>query len=66
MSQSQPCPFQGSKLAAGYDLYSAYDYTIPASGKMLVKTDIQVSACYAIVEIMGRVLSKVPRILDWE
>ena len=34
---------QGSKLAAGYDLYSAYDYVVPAGGKVMAKTDIQVS-----------------------
>jgi dUTP pyrophosphatase len=34
---------QGSAVAAGYDLYSAYDYTIPARGKVLAKTDLQVS-----------------------
>ena len=32
---------QGSQLAAGYDLYSAYDYVIPAGGKVMAKTDIQ-------------------------
>jgi hypothetical protein len=26
-----------------YDLYSAYDYVLPARGKVLAKTDIQVS-----------------------
>ena len=36
-------PTKGSKLAAGYDLYSAYEYNIPAMGKVLVKTDIQIS-----------------------
>ena len=35
-------PTRGSKVAAGYDLYSAYDYTIPPRGKVLAKTDIQV------------------------
>lgn len=35
-------PTRGSKLAAGYDLYSAYDYEIPAHGKLVAKTDIQV------------------------
>jgi len=35
-------PTRGSASAAGYDLYSAYDYTIPAGGKILAKTDIQV------------------------
>jgi len=35
-------PTRGSISAAGYDLYSAYDYVIPAQGKVLAKTDIQV------------------------
>ncbi|XP_057329649.1 deoxyuridine 5'-triphosphate nucleotidohydrolase [Microplitis mediator] len=35
-------PLKGSALAAGYDLRSAYDYVIPAQGKELVKTDIQI------------------------
>ncbi|XP_060075207.1 deoxyuridine 5'-triphosphate nucleotidohydrolase, mitochondrial-like [Ylistrum balloti] len=42
-------PSRGSKLAAGYDLYSAYDYMIPARGKQVVKTDIQIAlpdGCY--------------------
>jgi len=29
-------------LAAGYDLYSAYDYVIPAQGKVIAKTDISI------------------------
>ncbi|XP_074235353.1 deoxyuridine 5'-triphosphate nucleotidohydrolase, mitochondrial-like [Saimiri boliviensis] len=36
----------------GYDLYSAYDYTIPPMEKALVKTDIQIalpSGCYGRV-----------------
>jgi len=35
-------PTRGSKSAAGYDLYSAYDYTIAPRGKVLAKTDIQI------------------------
>ena len=35
-------PTRGSKLAAGYDLYSAYNNLIPAKGKQLCKTDIQI------------------------
>ena len=35
-------PTKGSQYAAGYDLYSAYDYTIMAKGKELIKTDISV------------------------
>ncbi|XP_069101796.1 deoxyuridine 5'-triphosphate nucleotidohydrolase, mitochondrial-like [Argopecten irradians] len=45
-------PTRGSKLAAGYDLYSAYDYTIPARQKQIVKTDIQIAlpdGCYGRV-----------------
>ena len=42
-------PTRGSKLAAGYDLYSAYDCEVPAHGKFCVKTDLQISVpsgCY--------------------
>ena len=42
-------PTKGSKMAAGYDLKSAYNVVIPAEGKALVKTDIQIqlpSDCY--------------------
>merc|ERR1711973_899918 len=35
-------PTKGSKTAAGYDLYSAYDYVIPAQGKVIAKTDISI------------------------
>eukprot|EP00088_Acartia_fossae_P070812 TRINITY_DN9573_c0_g1_i2.p1 TRINITY_DN9573_c0_g1~~TRINITY_DN9573_c0_g1_i2.p1 ORF type:complete len:175 (+),score=55.45 TRINITY_DN9573_c0_g1_i2:2-526(+) len=35
-------PTRGSQKAAGYDLYSAYDYQIPPRGKILAKTDIQI------------------------
>ena len=44
-SQKKPNPFfllTGSKLAAGYDLHSAYDYEIPAHGKLIAKTDLQI------------------------
>jgi dUTP pyrophosphatase len=43
------CPTKFSKLAAGYDLYSAYDYIVPKRGKNLIKTDIRVAipkGCY--------------------
>ncbi|KAJ1057818.1 hypothetical protein K5549_013158 [Capra hircus] len=42
-------PTNGSACAAGYELYSAYDYTVPPMEKVLVKTDIQIalpSGCY--------------------
>jgi hypothetical protein len=36
LSENAYPPTRGSKLAAGYDLYSAYDYVIPAMGKEMV------------------------------
>eukprot|EP00049_Salpingoeca_infusionum_P022524 m.7337 g.7337 ORF g.7337 m.7337 type:complete len:170 (-) comp5235_c0_seq2:267-776(-) len=45
-------PTRGSALAAGYDLYSAYDIEIPAQGKAIVKTDIAIAipdGCYGRV-----------------
>ncbi|XP_050395438.2 deoxyuridine 5'-triphosphate nucleotidohydrolase isoform X1 [Patella vulgata] len=45
-------PTRGSKLAAGYDLYSAYNVTVPSKGKAVVKTDIQIAlpdGCYGRV-----------------
>ena len=39
-------------MAAGYDLKSAYNVVVPAEGKALVKTDIQIqlpSGCYGRV-----------------
>uniref|UniRef100_H2ZPZ1 Deoxyuridine 5'-triphosphate nucleotidohydrolase n=1 Tax=Ciona savignyi TaxID=51511 RepID=H2ZPZ1_CIOSA len=45
-------PTRGSALAAGYDLYSAYDVIVPARGKQLIKTDIQINlpdGCYGRV-----------------
>ncbi|KAM6181060.1 deoxyuridine 5'-triphosphate nucleotidohydrolase, mitochondrial [Erethizon dorsatum] len=49
LSEHATAPTRGSARAAGYDLYSAYDYTIPPMEKALVKTDIQIalpSGCY--------------------
>jgi len=42
LSEHALIPTKGSKTAAGYDLYSAYDYVIPGQGKMIVKTDISI------------------------
>lgn len=45
-------PTRGSKLAAGYDLYAAYDYVIKARGKDMIQTDLQIalpSGCYGRV-----------------
>ena len=42
---TQACFFSllsGSPLSAGYDLYAAYDGVVPARGKTLVKTDLQI------------------------
>jgi len=42
LSEHALIPTKGSKTAAGYDLYSAYDYVIPAQGKVIAKTDISI------------------------
>ncbi|XP_068407220.1 deoxyuridine 5'-triphosphate nucleotidohydrolase, mitochondrial isoform X3 [Eschrichtius robustus] len=52
LSEHATAPTRGSERAAGYDLYSAYDYTVPPMEKALVKTDIQIalpSGCYGRV-----------------
>ncbi|XP_066200399.1 deoxyuridine 5'-triphosphate nucleotidohydrolase, mitochondrial isoform X2 [Saccopteryx leptura] len=52
LSEHATAPTKGSARAAGYDLYSAYDYTIPPMEKTLVKTDIQIAlpaGCYGRV-----------------
>ncbi|XP_062947405.1 deoxyuridine 5'-triphosphate nucleotidohydrolase, mitochondrial isoform X2 [Cynocephalus volans] len=52
LSEHATAPTRGSARAAGYDLYSAYEYTIPPMEKALVKTDIQIalpSGCYGRV-----------------
>lgn len=52
ISERATTPSRGSHLAAGYDLYSAEDMTIPKQGKALVKTDIAISlpeGCYGRV-----------------
>lgn len=35
-------PFKASPKSAGFDLKSAYDYIIPAKGKEIIKTDLQI------------------------
>ncbi|KAK9503493.1 hypothetical protein O3M35_010038 [Rhynocoris fuscipes] len=45
-------PMKGSPKAAGFDLRSAYQYVVPAHGKELVKTDLQIDVpenCYGRV-----------------
>jgi len=43
LSQNARLPAKGSKLAAGYDLYSSEETVIPARGKGLVKTGISIA-----------------------
>ncbi|XP_026761474.1 deoxyuridine 5'-triphosphate nucleotidohydrolase [Galleria mellonella] len=45
-------PTKGSEKAAGLDMKSAYDCVVPARGKALVKTDLQIElppGCYGRV-----------------
>ncbi|KAJ8247847.1 hypothetical protein GJAV_G00251190 [Gymnothorax javanicus] len=45
-------PTRGSTKSAGYDLYSAYDYSVAPMDKVVVKTDIQIAVpagCYGRV-----------------
>ncbi|XP_073424556.1 deoxyuridine 5'-triphosphate nucleotidohydrolase, mitochondrial [Dendrobates tinctorius] len=52
LSEHASAPTRGSVRAAGYDLYSAYDYTIDPQDKAIVKTDIQIcvpTGCYGRV-----------------
>ncbi|XP_072237018.1 deoxyuridine 5'-triphosphate nucleotidohydrolase, mitochondrial isoform X1 [Leuresthes tenuis] len=52
LSEHATAPTRGSAKAAGYDLYSAYDYSIGPMDKAIVKTDIQIAVphgCYGRV-----------------
>ena len=52
LSENSFVPTLGSNHSAGYDLYSAYDYVVPARDRCLIKTDIAISIpddCYARV-----------------
>lgn len=49
LSEFATIPTKGSKVAAGYDLYAAYDYVVKAMDKEMIKTDLQIalpSGCY--------------------
>ncbi|KDR07209.1 deoxyuridine 5'-triphosphate nucleotidohydrolase [Zootermopsis nevadensis] len=49
LSEKALAPLKGSAKAAGFDLRSAYDVTVPARGKVLIKTDLQIKlppGCY--------------------
>lgn len=43
LTENATTPSRGSNRAAGFDLYSAYDYSIGPMDKVLVKTDIQIA-----------------------
>eukprot|EP00741_Cyanophora_paradoxa_P005917 tig00000949_g5735.t1 len=43
LSENATIPVRGSKLAAGYDLSSAYECVVPAHGKLIVLTDIAIA-----------------------
>ncbi|XP_061078053.1 deoxyuridine 5'-triphosphate nucleotidohydrolase, mitochondrial isoform X3 [Conger conger] len=43
LSENATAPTRGSSRAAGYDLYSAYDYSVAPLDKAIVKTDIQIA-----------------------
>ncbi|XP_065139915.1 deoxyuridine 5'-triphosphate nucleotidohydrolase, mitochondrial isoform X1 [Paramisgurnus dabryanus] len=43
LTENATTPTRGSNLAAGYDLYSAYDYSVAPMDKVLVKTDLQIA-----------------------
>ena len=52
LSNNAHSPTKATDFAAGFDLYSAYDYLVPAGGRQLVMTDIQVAVpenCYGRV-----------------
>ncbi|KAG7333604.1 hypothetical protein KOW79_003739 [Hemibagrus wyckioides] len=52
LSEHATAPTRGSAKAAGYDLYSAYDYSIAPMDKAIVKTDLQIAVpagCYGRV-----------------
>ena len=52
LTENAYAPTKGTEDAAGFDLYSAYDYEIPPSGKVLALTDIQIAVpqdCYGRV-----------------
>ncbi|XP_054626444.1 deoxyuridine 5'-triphosphate nucleotidohydrolase, mitochondrial isoform X1 [Dunckerocampus dactyliophorus] len=52
LTEHATTPTRGSAKAAGYDLYSAYDYSIGPMDKAIVKTDIQIAVphgCYGRV-----------------
>lgn len=43
LSERARLPTKSSPLAAGYDLYTNRPYIIPANGKQLIDTDLQIA-----------------------
>ena len=43
LTENATLPVRGSAAAAGYDLFSAQDSSVPARGKALIKTDIAIA-----------------------
>jgi dUTPase len=58
LSDKGRAPTRGSLFAAGYDLYSSQDTTVPARGKAMVETDISIavpeSTCTSSVPASSR------------
>lgn len=62
LTENATIPTKATTLAAGYDLYSAYNYTIPARGRHIILTDIQIrlpSKCY------GRIAPRSGLAVNW-
>lgn len=54
LTEHATIPTRGSKFAAGYDLSSAYDGTVPARGQTLLKTDLSIKvpdSCYGRIGV---------------
>ena len=49
LTENAYAPSKGSPEAAGFDLYSAYDYEVKPKDKVLVMTDIQLSGSYGCI-----------------
>ena len=56
LSDKAQAPTRGSAFAAGYDLYSAQDTTVPARGKVVVDTDISIAVPAGTCESQTRIV----------
>lgn len=57
LSEKGKAPTRGSAFAAGYDIYSAQDVTVPARGKALVDTDIAIAVPAGTCESFSTLLT---------